>query len=168
MTTSNSITNGLIQQNLLLVPNNRTKPKQQEPQHFPASKEGADTISTHGLVLALTATRTTIKFWGRSSALSGSVCRLNRCLFFLCFPNQQMFRIFVEEGPDMMSIHGLDHQAQFRYASSTFQRVAGINPRDVLGKALTDLVVTEDHVVVQEALLKVRTTGDTDGASTRV
>ena len=61
----------------------------------------------------------------------------------------------VEEGPDMMSIHGLDHRAPFRYASSAFQRAAGINPRDVLGRGLTDLIAVEDHAVVQQALLKV-------------
>lgn len=55
----------------------------------------------------------------------------------------------------MMSIHGLDHQAPFRYASSAFQRVAGINPRDVLGRGLTDLIAPEDHGIVQQALLKV-------------
>lgn len=67
-----------------------------------------------------------------------------------------MFRLIVEDGPDMMSIHGLDHRAQFRYASTAFQRVAGINPRDVLGRGLTDLVVPEDHDVVHQALLKVK------------
>lgn len=66
-----------------------------------------------------------------------------------------MFRLIAEEGPDMMSIHSLDNRAQFRYASSAFQRVAGINPRDALGRGLTDLIVEEDHAVVQQALLKV-------------
>lgn len=61
----------------------------------------------------------------------------------------------VEEGPDMMSIHGLDHRAPYRYASSAFQRVAGINPRDVLGLGLTDLVVPEDNAAVHQALLEV-------------
>lgn len=64
----------------------------------------------------------------------------------------------VEEAPDMMSIHGHDHRAPFRYASSAFQRVAGINPREVLGRGLTDLIVEEDRAAVQAALLKVRRT----------
>lgn len=55
----------------------------------------------------------------------------------------------------MMSIHGLDHRAPFRYASSAFQRVAGMNPREVLGLGLMDLIVPEDHATVQEVLLKV-------------
>lgn len=66
-----------------------------------------------------------------------------------------MFQLIVEGGPDMMSIHGLDYQAPFRYASSAFQRVADVNPRDLLGKKLVDLVVAEDHAAVQQALHKV-------------
>ncbi|CAN0477759.1 unnamed protein product, partial [Scytosiphon promiscuus] len=61
----------------------------------------------------------------------------------------------VEEGPDMMSIHDLDHRAPFRFASSAFQRIAGIDPRNILGRGLTDLIAAEDHVVVQQTLLKV-------------
>lgn len=55
----------------------------------------------------------------------------------------------------MMSIHGLDHRAPFRYASSAYQRIAGMNPREVLGLSLTDLIVPEDHAIVQAVLLKV-------------
>lgn len=77
--------------------------------------------------------------------------RLMSSVFF----RKQLFRLIVEETPDMMSIHGLDHRAPFRYASSAFQRVAGINPRDVLGRGLTDLIAEEDCAAVQEALLKV-------------
>lgn len=62
----------------------------------------------------------------------------------------------VEDAPDIMSIHGLDHRAPFRYASSAFQRVAGINPRDVLGRGMTDLVAEEDRPAVEQALRKVR------------
>jgi len=55
----------------------------------------------------------------------------------------------------MMSIHSLDHRAHFRYASGAYQRIAGMNPRDVIGRGLTDIVVMEDREDVQQALLKV-------------
>lgn len=61
----------------------------------------------------------------------------------------------VEEAPDMMSIHSLDHLANFRYASGAYQRIAGMNPGDVIGRGLTDIIVREDRDDVQQALLKV-------------
>lgn len=61
----------------------------------------------------------------------------------------------VEEAPDMMSIHSLDPRANFRYASGAYQRIAGLDPRDITGRGLTDIIVEEDREEVQQALLQV-------------
>ena len=67
----------------------------------------------------------------------------------------QIYQLMVEEGPDMMSIHGMNHRAPFHFASSAFQRVAGINPRGICGCALTEIIAVEDHGIVKDTLLNV-------------
>ncbi|CAM9492667.1 unnamed protein product [Discosporangium mesarthrocarpum] len=68
---------------------------------------------------------------------------------------KEMYRKMIEGGPDIISLHDMDANALFRHVSPALKRLTGIEPSEVVGKGLLDLVHVDDRNAVSKSLAQV-------------